>query len=426
MQSRPVLIYSADRLLSDLELRLSDESIKIETWFRKQWHDYQVPFTTSVDIRNAGYKMAVIDTNLFPAGFNNIHSAQIPLAHLAVAHYWEQYLPQCEKIILVPESHSRNVHYFHSLGVLSSILTQAGFEVKIASIDPTITEAKTIAIENIGELRIYPLERTGNSVHIGDFKPCTIILNNDLSEGIPSILNGVSQAIYPPLALGWATRLKSEHFMHYQTVCHAFANLLSMDPWFFNPLFQSCGEINFMEREGEDCLLHHVDFLLGAIQQKYDEYEIKDAPFVIVKADAGTYGMGIMTVRNVDEVRAMNRKARTRMAVGKGRKPITSVLVQEGVYSHEIVAHNKAIAEPVVYMLGQYVIGGFYRLHAGRANDENLNSPGMYFEPIPFSGPYNNPILNDTSSESRRLYAYSTLARIALLASAYEWKEATQ
>jgi hypothetical protein len=45
----------------------------------------------------------------------------------------------------------------------------------------------------------------------------------------------------------------------------------------------------------------------------------------------------------------------------------------------------------------------------------------MYFEPIPFDGPCNNPVFNDT--HSRRLYAYSVLARIALLASAYELRK---
>lgn len=421
MQNHPVLKLESDQPLSPLEMKLSDETVKIETWFRKQWSDYQVPFTTSVDIRNAGYKMAVIDTNLFPAGFNNIHSTQIPLAHLAVQHYWQRYMPQCEKIVLIPENHSRNTYYFRSLLVLSSILTKAGFDVKIASIDPTVTSVKTIEVEGGGEFNLYPLERNGNSVHVGDFKPCTVVLNNDLSEGIPEILTGITQAIYPPLALGWSSRLKSEHFLHYQTVCHAFAELLGLDPWLFNPLFRNCGDINFMEREGEDCLVKQVEFLLTAIQKKYDEYTIKDSPFVIVKADAGTYGMGIMTIKSVDEVYAMNRKARTRMSVGKGRKPITSVLIQEGVYSHEIDPNNQAIAEPVVYMLGQCVVGGFYRLHEGRANNENLNSPGMYFEPIPFAGPCNNPVFSD--AQSRRLYAYSVLARIALLASAYELRK---
>ncbi len=409
-----------DRPLSPLEIKLSTEMVKIETWFRKQWGDYQVPFSTSVDIRNAGYKMSVIDTNLFPAGFNNLHAAQIPLAHLAVQHYWQRHMPKCEKIVLIPENHSRNTYYFRSLLVLSTILTKAGFDVRVASIDPAVIAEKTIDVEGMGSFTLYPLERNNNSVHIGDFKPCAVVLNNDLSEGVPDILRDLSQAIYPPLALGWASRLKSEHFLHYQNVCYSFSELLSLDPWQLNPFFRQCGDINFMEREGEACLVEHVASLLSAIQKKYDEYAIKEPPFVIVKADAGTYGMGIMTIQSVDEIYALNRKARTRMAVGKGRKAITSVLIQEGVYSHEVNPTNQAIAEPVVYMLGQCVVGGFYRLHEGRANNENLNSPGMYFEPIPFSGSCNNPIPNDMPS--RRLYAYSVLARIALLASAYEMR----
>ncbi len=423
MKRPPILQYRSDHPLSPLEIKISDETVRVETWFRKQWGDFQVPFTTSVDIRNAGYKMAVVDTNLFPAGFNNIHPDQIPLAHLAVQHYWERYLPQCEKIILIPESHSRNQYYFQSLSVLCSILTKAGFDLRLASIAPELKSPTQIEVPGRADLMIYPLERMGDKVHVGDFKPCTVILNNDLSEGIPEILQGISQSIHPPLSLGWSSRLKSEHFLQYQSACNAFSELLDIDPWLLNPLFRNCGDINFMEREGEDCLINHVEFLLQAIQKKYDQYEVKEPPFVIVKADAGTYGMGIMTVKSVDDLRAMNRKARTRMSVGKGRKPISSVLVQEGVYSHEFDEEHQAIAEPVVYMLGQCVIGGFYRLHAAKANDENLNSPGMYFEPMPFSGPCNNPLLEDPHSDSRRLYAYSVVARIALLAGAYELRD---
>eukprot|EP01035_Chromulina_nebulosa_P065215 gene65215-89226_t len=38
--------------------------------------------------------------------------------------------------------------------------------------------------------------------------------------------------------------------------------------------------------------------------EKYREYGVMDEPFVIVKADAGTYGMGVMTVRSADEIRS--------------------------------------------------------------------------------------------------------------------------
>jgi glutamate--cysteine ligase len=38
---------------------------------------------------------------------------------------------------------------------------------------------------------------------------------------------------------------------------------------------------------------------------------------------------------------------------------------------------NDAVAEPVVYMMDRYVVGGFYRIHAERGTDENLNAPGL-------------------------------------------------
>ena len=38
--------------------------------------------------------------------------------------------------------------------------------------------------------------------------------------------------------------------------------------------------------------------MLDDIRAKYKEYGITQQPFVIVKADAGTYGMGIMTVKD--------------------------------------------------------------------------------------------------------------------------------
>ena len=35
-------------------------------------------------------------------------------------------------------------------------------------------------------------------------------------------------------------------------------------------------------------------------------------------------------------------------------------------------------------MIDRYVVGGFYRVHTGRGKDENLNAPGMHFEPLAF------------------------------------------
>ncbi|MFP3739975.1 glutamate--cysteine ligase, partial [Burkholderia sp. SIMBA_019] len=102
-----------------------------------------------------------------------------------------------------------------------------------------------------------------------------------------------------------------------------------------------------------------------------------------VKADAGTYGMGIMTVRDPSEVKGLNRKERNKMSVVKEGLEVSDVIIQEGVHTFEKV--NEAVAEPVVYMIDRYVVGGFYRVHTGRGNDENLNAPGMHFVPLAFA-----------------------------------------
>ena len=70
------------------------------------------------------------------------------------------------------------------------------------------------------------------------------------------------------------------------------------------------------------------------------------------------------------------------MAVVKEGLEVHEVIIQEGVHTFETV--NDAVAEPVVYMIDRYVIGGFYRVHTSRGKDENLNAPGMHFEPLAF------------------------------------------
>ena len=78
------------------------------------------------------------------------------------------------------------------------------------------------------------------------------------------------------------------------------------------------------------------------------------------------------------DVRDLNRKQRNKMAV-----------VKEGLQVH--AGHGAGrrlhlrdrrttpIAEPVIYMIDHFVVGGFYRVHTARGQDENLNAPGMQF-----------------------------------------------
>lgn len=407
--------------LREIESHLLDRQPQIETWFRSEWKKSGAPFYTSVDLRNAGFKLAPVDTNLFPAGFNNINPAFFPLSVQAIQSAVERVCPTACNILIIPESHTRNLFYLESLTTLRQILQHAGFAVRIGSLIEELESPMTIPLPSGREVVLEPVERVEGTLKIGGFVPCVILMNNDLSGGTPEILNNLEQSVIPPLKLGWGHRRKSDHFQHYSQVASEFSELLEIDPWLIDPLFEKCGEIDFKNREGEECLAAHVNHLLNEIQKKYDQYGVKQPPFVLVKADAGTYGMGIMTIHHASEIHELNRKQRNKMAKGKGGQSVSDVIIQEGVYTFETIGDDQAVAEPVVYMVDHHVIGGFYRVHTSRGPNENLNAPGMHFEPLAFANPLNLPDRSrEPDAEPNRFYAYGVIARLAMLAAARE------
>ncbi len=415
----PHLTTALNGPLLDLERRFLTSMPTIEHWFRAQWQEHAVPFYASVDLRNSGFKLAPVDTNLFPGGFNNLNPDFLPLCVQAMQSAVEKICPEARGVLLIPENHTRNMFYLQNVAQIVLTLKRAGMLVRVGSLLPEITAATELLLPNGGTLTLEPLVRRGNRLGLADFDPCVVLLNNDLSAGVPDILKNLEQAVFPPLSAGWGTRRKSLHFAAYDRVANEFAGLLGIDPWLINPYFDSCGKMNFIERSGEECLAAKVDEVLHKMRLKYAEYGVKEAPFVIVKADAGTYGMGIMTVKDASEVKGLNRKQRNKMAVVKEGLEVSDVLVQEGVYTFENI--NQAVAEPVVYMVDHFVVGGFYRVHTGRGVDENLNAPGMHFVPLAFESACSLPNPDFAPDDTpNRFYAYGVVARLALLAASLE------
>ena len=70
----PHLITALTGPINELEQRILESLPAIERWFRLEWMEHTPPFYTSVDLRNAGFKLAPVDTNLFPGGFNNLNA----------------------------------------------------------------------------------------------------------------------------------------------------------------------------------------------------------------------------------------------------------------------------------------------------------------------------------------------------------------
>jgi glutamate--cysteine ligase len=417
----PHLITALTGPINELEQRLLDSVPAIERWFRLEWMEHTPPFYTSVDLRNAGFKLAPVDTNLYPGGFNNLTQEMLPLAVQAAMAAIEKICPDAKNLLLIPEKHTRNTFYLTNVARLMDIFTLAGLNVRLGTLDETITKPMDITLPEGQVLTLEPLIRTRHRLGLKHFDPCTILLNNDLSAGIPEVLQNLhEQYLLPPLHAGWAVRRKSQHFAAYEEVAKKFSKLMGMDPWLINPMYAVCDEVDFQEGAGIECLQTQVDALLNKIRRKYKEYSINEKPFVVVKADNGTYGMGIMTVRDAKELADLNRRTRNKMSVVKDGQSVSKVLIQEGVPTYEQI--NEAVAEPVVYMIDRYVVGGFYRVHADRGVDENLNAPGSSFVPLAFAEPSHlpRPGFKPGASAPNRFYMYGVIARLAMLAASYE------
>jgi len=418
----PHLITALTGPINELEQRILDSMPAIERWFRLEWMEHTPPFYTSVDIRNAGFKLAPVDTNLFPGGWNHLTNEMLPLAVQAAMAAIEKICPEARNLLIIPENHSNNTFYLSNVVQLQRIFNMAGLNVRVGSISPEIKKPTLVTLPDGETVTLEPVIRTKRRLGLKDFDPCTILLNNDLSAGPPGILEDLhEQYLLPPLHAGWSVRRKSRHFQSYEEVAKRLGKLLGIDPWLINPLSSRSEGVDFHTEAGLEQLRGAVDAQLTKVRRKYKEYGINEKPFVIVKPDNGTQAMGVLTVRDAKDLDALvGRKPRGKSAIVKDGQAVHDIIIQEGVLTRERV--HEAVAEPVVYMMDRYVVGGFYRMHAERGVDESLAAPGASFVPLAFkhSTHLPQPGARPGASAPNRFYMYGVVARLAMLAASYE------
>lgn len=414
----PHLVTALTGPINELEQRLLDAMPAIERWFRLEWMEHTPPFYTSVDVRNSGFKLAPVDTNLFPDGWNNLTQPMLPLAVQAAMAAIEKICPEARNLLIIPQNQFKNTFYLSNLLQMRRIFQMAGLNVRIGSISPDVKKSTVVQLPDGESITLEPVVRTRGRIGVKDFDPCTILLNNDLHAGVPGILEDLhEQYLLPPLHAGWPTRRNSMHMKCFEEVAKRFGKLVGVDHWLVTPMYDKVGTIDFSSEAGLQKLTSHVDALLAKVKKKYKEYGIKEKPFVVVKDDDSSNGMGIMTVRDSKDLVALKVPA-TKGA--KASNAVHDIFLQEGVLTFERV--NDGVAEPVVYMMDRYVVGGFYRVHAERKMDENLNAPGSSYVPLAFaeSAHLPQPGVRPGASAPNRFYMYGVIARLAMLAASYE------
>lgn len=353
--------------------KIREKQIELNRWFEERQKGLTMPVTTSVDIRNAGFKICVIDTNVFPAGFNNLCNTFSKRTGNLFKDYFKKAAPHAKKILIVPETFTRNIPYFMHLQRLEEVLKGAGFEVAIGFLEHLPQNPLTVDLPNGEKIKLEEFATLA-----GDL----ILLNNDCSEGIPPLLQNSKLPIFPSPELGWHSRRKKHHFEIYCKLAGELAEILKLDCWLFCPITACEYEVDVENPKDMERVAKRVEAILEKTANKYKKYGIDEKPYAFVKSNAGTFGLGQMHLENPEDILNLNRKGKKKLIQSKGGSQTNEFIIQEGVMT--IDSFEGAPIEPVLYLVGGELAGGFFRIHADKDNKASLNTPGSRFETLCF------------------------------------------
>jgi len=377
-----------------------------------------VPIYSSYDIRDNGTKAVIVDSNLFPGGFNNLTKDSLGWASCMFEMHISKHT-KSKEILIIPEAHTRNKYYLSNLCYIKMALERAGYTVTIGSVREDIVDTIEVDSSCGSTLTLERMKNENGKLETKSFKDGIILLNNDFSVSAPPLLYNVKNPIMPHLDLGWFQRQKSNHFKHMNAIVKEFSDFIDIDPWLLSPATEHVNKVDFGERKNIDKIAQKVDEVILKTKKKYDEYGITEEPFAFVKDNSGTYGMGTLSLHSGRELLDANGKRRRRMKKGKQGSTISSVIVQEGISTKHKV--NGSTAEPVLYSVGGKVVGGFMRIHDTKDAKGSLNAPGQKFD-ILLKDNITRPIVDFVHTDVE-LSIYEILADLATIAAGREMQE---
>ena len=360
--------------LADKTHLLEQKREQIIQWFADKRAQIPLPIYGSVDIRDADWKVAVVDANHFPAGFNNVSPEEEPRLTQLLRDHINKIHKNCNWVHLYPESHTRNPAYAENVLTIKRLLEAGGFRCTVGS--PELNGHGSIDTLST-PLKLVEVETADDSLLIDGQKPCLILLNNDLTAGLVPGL-GVQQ-VSPPLQMGWHVRRKSEHYQALQPYVDEMAELLEIDSWhLMSEWFVS--ESKCLDRDS--CrieLAAEIDDFIARIKQRYIKLNIAREPVVFVKNDRGTYGLGILVISSGEQLLQLSTRKMKTLMYSKGDADVENFLIQEGVPTALKTEEGHPV-EPVVYLVDGEAASWFYRINDKKGDLDNLNTPSSYFQ----------------------------------------------
>ena len=399
-----------------LNEKIREKRNELDSWVSAQTEKVLVPLYTSVDLRVSDYKIAPVDTNVFPAGFNNLSPAFRDHASELFKEYIVRKYPKVKSILIIPELNTRNQYYWENISVLKSILEKVEYDVHVGIVSDDFYQDE-MSFKALGgkEVLVHKVIKDGHRVVTTASEPDLVLINNDFSDKCPKTLRDIVQPVEPPVEIGWHTRRKSVHFMFYNKLASEIADILEIDPEIISIKTVHEQGVNFDSPEDRERAAVCVRSVLKELSDRYSKMGIDNDPYLFLKSDSGTYGMAVMNVSNADEVIALNSEGRKRMRVSKGGNPVRDIVIQEGIPT-SLKLSSGASAEPVIYLVEARAVGGFLRLNSTRGALENLNTRGMEFSDMYLAGDPSNK----EDGGAVITPAYKLLACVASIAAGYE------
>lgn len=398
------------KIIEQLKSAINQNEEKLAEWTDNHLERIIIPLYSSVDLRVADFKVATVDTNVFPAGFNNLSRDDRDNAGRLFRQALSRKYNGISKILIVPELHTKNRFYWENIDALSNILENAGYEVRIGIVSDefTVPEAgfETVSGKMITGYKAY---QEDHRVKINGYDPDAILINNDFSEECPKTLRNIVQPVVPPVEFGWHTRRKDIHFHYYNRLAGDVSGIIGIDPWSVSIDTRFVSDVDFDDYDDRRKVADVAESLLSDMRDEYSSRGIDTEPYVFIKSNSGTYGMAVISASDPRQILNLNADGRKRMRVKKGGIPVRDIVVQEAIPT-SIRSGDNVTAEPVLYMVEADVAGVFYRTNKGKSEFDNLNSRGMGFmSPSEFE--------SDTADMTS---VYSLISRIAGIAAGYE------
>lgn len=350
-------------------------------WYDTQKKDLYLPFYSSYDIRDASFKVTNVDANIYPAGFNNICQTDKESSPELVQKYFARHYPGAKKILLITEDHFKNLYYWENVYAIHHLLKRAGYEVAVGMPGLEASAAKTVMESYQGhKVDVEPVLNKDGLLVTPTFTPDVVVSNNDFTKLYSQWVDTTKTLMTPSMELGWHKRKKSVYFEHFNAVATEFATILEVDPWLFTVKTQVFDQFDLSSDERRHELAKAVNTMIVELREDYKKRDIHEEPYVFIKNNSGTYGLGVTRVNSGEDVLNWTYDARKKMKAQKGGGKFTEVIVQEGVPT--VVKSDAATAEPTIYMVGEGLAGGFLRAHAEKDERESLNSPGAVYKKL--------------------------------------------